>query len=258
VPELNRPMFLYRRAEDTLAAAAAWLKEIKDEPFFLWVHLMDAHGPYTPPPPFETRFAGDGLTLTPFDRLRLPLTETQITRKTAPEDYIPGIPAYQALGFEPSSPPKYESRFKEYLDRYDGAIAYVDLAVGRLLALLKSQNRYNDAIIIVHADHGEAFGEQGVFFFHGLTVTRDQIHVPLIVKAAQLAPGRYSAPVSLCDIMPFLAEALDLDAPGGMMGRSLLARPDPQRFIPSQILRQLAIINNENLYLYGQGYFEPA
>jgi len=261
VPELNRPMLLYRQAKDTISAAGAWLDEIKNEPFFLWVHLMDVHGPYNPPSPYDSRFVNDRQTLTPYDRLRLPLIKTPVTRSCAPKDYTPGIPAYQVLGFEKSStenkPPRYKSLFRYYLDRYDGAITYADLAIGRLLALLKSQDRYDDTIIIVHSDHGEAFGEQGVFFFHGLTVTRDQIHVPLIIKAPQLNPGRYTAPVSLCDIMPFLTEALDLDAPDGLMGRSLLAPPEEARLIPCQILRQLAVINNENLYLYGEGWFEP-
>ncbi|MBW1709568.1 MAG: sulfatase [Deltaproteobacteria bacterium] len=260
VPELNRPMFLYRQAKDTIEAASAWLQDIADEPFFLWIHLMDVHGPYNPPPPHDSHFINDGSDLTPFDRFHLPLIKTPITRNTAPEDYVPGIPAYQVLGFESSpnegSPPNYESRFRRYLDRYDGAIHYTDLAIGRLLAMLKSRNCYDNTFVIVHSDHGEAFGEQGVFFFHGLTVTRDQIHVPLIIKAGQLAPGRYTDPVSLCDIMPFLVEALDLNDPGGMMGRSLISPPDPQRLIPSQILRQLAVINNENLYLYGDGWFE--
>ena len=263
VPELNRPMFLYRRANDTINVAAKWLEEIKDEPFFLWVHLMDVHGPYNPPSPYDAKFIQDNQILTPFDRLHLPLIKTPVTRSCAPKNYIPGIPAYQVLGLEtePSSDqnefPKYQSRFRHYLDRYDGAIAYVDLAIGRFLAFLKSKGRYDDTIVIVHSDHGEAFGEQGVFFFHGLTVTRDQIHVPLIIKTPHLAPGRYTTPVSLCDVMPFLVDVLDLDPPDGLMGRSLIDPPDEKRFIPAQILRQLGVINNKNLYLYGKGWFEP-
>lgn len=37
--------------------ALAWLSEKSEKPFFAWVHLYDAHAPYTPPEPFRTRFA---------------------------------------------------------------------------------------------------------------------------------------------------------------------------------------------------------
>ncbi|MEO8502564.1 MAG: sulfatase-like hydrolase/transferase [Acidobacteriota bacterium] len=39
--------------------ALAWLRRDRQAPFFLWVHLYDAHAPYTPPEPFKSRHAGD-------------------------------------------------------------------------------------------------------------------------------------------------------------------------------------------------------
>jgi len=260
VPELNRPDFLYRRGEDTTDAAISWLKGIGDEPFFLWVHYMDVHGPYDPPAPYTDRFAGDNLVLTPFDRLHLPLINTPVASKTAPKNYMPGIPAYQVLNLklnDRQEPREYGTRFRTYLDRYDGAIFYADLCIGHLLAWLKKLERYDETVIIVHSDHGEAFGEEGVFFFHGLTLTPDQTHVPLMVKAGDLPPGRYEHPVSLCDIMPYLIEVLELDEIEGLMGRSLLAGPNPGRLVAAQLLRQLAVINNGDMYLYGRGWFEP-
>jgi len=47
-----------RPADKVVDAALAWLEEKKSAPFFCWVHLFDAHAPYTPPAPFDTRFAG--------------------------------------------------------------------------------------------------------------------------------------------------------------------------------------------------------
>jgi arylsulfatase A-like enzyme/Tfp pilus assembly protein PilF len=37
-------------------AAAEWLRRSSPQPFFAWVHLYDAHAPYTPPAPFADRF----------------------------------------------------------------------------------------------------------------------------------------------------------------------------------------------------------
>jgi arylsulfatase A-like enzyme len=49
-----------RRGDETVRAAEAWLGALaKDEPFFLWVHLFDAHDPYQAPAEFARRFPGD-------------------------------------------------------------------------------------------------------------------------------------------------------------------------------------------------------
>ena len=46
-----------RRAGDVVNHALAWLSQLPNGPFFLWVHLYDAHDPYDPPSPFKERFA---------------------------------------------------------------------------------------------------------------------------------------------------------------------------------------------------------
>ncbi|MEP7131614.1 MAG: sulfatase-like hydrolase/transferase [Acidobacteriota bacterium] len=48
-----------RPASDVVAAARAWMSAAGDSPRFLWVHLYDCHAPYRPPPPFDSRFAGE-------------------------------------------------------------------------------------------------------------------------------------------------------------------------------------------------------
>ena len=45
-----------RRAGDVVNHALAWLSQLQNGPFFLWVHLYDAHDPYDPPEPYKTRF----------------------------------------------------------------------------------------------------------------------------------------------------------------------------------------------------------
>jgi choline-sulfatase len=47
-----------RRADATAERAVAWLERERprDKPFFLWVHLFDAHAPYNPPPPHDRLF----------------------------------------------------------------------------------------------------------------------------------------------------------------------------------------------------------
>ena len=50
---------LERRGDRTAAAAATWLTAQANDPapFFVWLHLYDAHDPYDPPPPFRAAFA---------------------------------------------------------------------------------------------------------------------------------------------------------------------------------------------------------
>jgi arylsulfatase A-like enzyme len=36
----------YRTADEVVAAANAWIEEVREEPFFLWLHLSDPHEPY--------------------------------------------------------------------------------------------------------------------------------------------------------------------------------------------------------------------
>ena len=54
---MDRYKSVERRADDVVNHALAWLSQLPNGPFFLWVHLYDAHDPYDPPPPFKARFA---------------------------------------------------------------------------------------------------------------------------------------------------------------------------------------------------------
>jgi arylsulfatase A-like enzyme/Flp pilus assembly protein TadD len=54
---MDRYKSVERRADDVVSHALAWLSQLENGPFFLWVHLYDAHDPYDPPPPFKARFA---------------------------------------------------------------------------------------------------------------------------------------------------------------------------------------------------------
>jgi arylsulfatase A-like enzyme/tetratricopeptide (TPR) repeat protein len=54
---MDRYKSVERRAGDVVNHALAWLSQLENGPFFLWIHLYDAHDPYDPPPPFKERFA---------------------------------------------------------------------------------------------------------------------------------------------------------------------------------------------------------
>ncbi len=108
--------------------------------------------------------------------------------------------------------------------RYHGEIEYLDQHLGRFLSWLAAQERYEETIIVLVADHGEEFQEHG-HSWHGLSVYEEQIHVPLIVKPAgrALAGRRQSALVSSLDIAPTIVSLAGIPAPRSWEGQSLVA-----------------------------------
>src|SRR5262245_10713624 len=151
--ERNRPGALERVAADTTDAALTWARTGPASPWFVWVHYQDPHGPYDPP--------GAGPARDEPGAEVLPVLEQQ--------SGLGGIPAYQALpGLHSAA--AYERR---YLDE----IRYLDPHVGRLIAALDELGR---PAVLLTADHGEAFGEDGFYFAHGHSVGLDQIRVPLL------------------------------------------------------------------------------
>jgi arylsulfatase A-like enzyme/Flp pilus assembly protein TadD len=136
----------------------------------------------------------------------------------------------------PYHPPEPYSR--EYAAQpYDGEIAFADEQVGRLLRFLKEKGIYQHTVIVLCGDHGESLGEHGEKT-HGFFIYNATMHVPLIIRLPEQLPGQspektvartLANPVSLVDIMPTVLEAIGLQVPSQVQGRSLLReiRPDP-------------------------------
>jgi arylsulfatase A-like enzyme len=101
------------------------------------------------------------------------------------------------------------------IDLYDGEIADVDAAFGGFLDLLRETHRYEDSLIILVADHGEAFGEHGTLG-HGKTLCQEEMHVPLIVRFPRGEFGGVAVDqeVGLIDVYPTVLAAAGV-APSG-------------------------------------------
>jgi len=107
------------------------------------------------------------------------------------------------------------------IDRYDGEVAFADAALGKIVARFRSVRP--NGIVIVTADHGEAFGEHGALF-HGTTLYEEQVHVPLVVVGDGLSRREVEEPVQTIDVLPTVLAMLGLPPPLGIRGRNLLAR----------------------------------
>ena len=112
--------------------------------------------------------------------------------------------------YEP--PPPYSSTYKDRL--YDGEIAYADSALGNLIAYLKARNWYQNALIIVVADHGEGLGEHREAT-HGIFLYDATLHVPMIFKlpARTSAAKVVDAQVRTTDILPTVLDLIGTQIP---------------------------------------------
>ncbi len=163
-PEVNEPVL-------------AWLKDnAKRENFLLHINYWDAHRWYKMEASWADRFRDTPCPAWPDDA-----AFERINRVTGPftgtgqfKNHLSGVPLM---------PGKITNRaeYEHVVTGYDAAIAYVDHHVGIVLAELDRQGVLDDAVIIFTSDHGDAFGEHGIFTDH---VCADEcIHrIPLIVR----------------------------------------------------------------------------
>jgi arylsulfatase A-like enzyme len=108
------------------------------------------------------------------------------------------------------------------IERYDTAIRYSTDALGALLDELERAGRFDDALIVVTADHGEEFFEHGGFS-HGYTLHEEAVRVPLIVKLpGQREPRAIEARVSLLDVLPTIVDAVGAKLEAPVEGASLV------------------------------------
>ena len=151
--------------------AITWLNSAKGKGnFFLWLHYIDPHGPYTPPREYHNSFINDrfyddsrkvGLEYTPEEGIN--------------ENYVLGaVPKYQRLGDN--------NTVDYYVAEYDAEIKYTDSEVGKVLDYLKNSKLIKNTIVIITADHGESLGENDYYFEHGMLVNEGSIHIPLIIS----------------------------------------------------------------------------
>ncbi|MBZ5599853.1 MAG: sulfatase-like hydrolase/transferase [Acidobacteriia bacterium] len=110
-----------------------------------------------------------------------------------------------------------------YGGSYDQGIAAADAAVGKLVAGLRARKLYDDAVIIVTADHGESLGAHGEDT-HGIFLYDETIRVPLLVKLPQnqMSAKRVAGRVRLVDVAPTALELAGVAVPPAMQGQSLL------------------------------------
>ena len=115
-------------------------------------------------------------------------------------------------------------------DRYDNEVFYADLWVGKLLDFARAQPWWKDTVLIVSADHGEAFGEHG-FYKHAFEIWDVLTRVPLMVSGPGIKPKRINERRSHIDLAPTILDLMGVPPEKEFMGKSFVpelfgAQPD--------------------------------
>jgi hypothetical protein len=110
------------------------------------------------------------------------------------------------------SPP--EDEIATFRNLYRGAISFCDYLIKKVVRYLKTANVWDNTVLFVFGDHGDQFGDDGVFG-HNFSVHDSVIRVPLLVRdpTNTISSGVVSSPVSLLDIYPTILELVGVSAP---------------------------------------------
>ncbi len=222
----------------------AHLRELGDEPFFLFLHFYDVHQPFDEPNPYGEDFAAGIPESETVDARRLMDMVGRRAKDISEEEiaWIEGIFPQFAIraGIEDaaSRDEVLDDRIMMYVymyladkgsaalearkGRYDNGIANMDQQLAELFEAFRAFPWYEDTLFVLTSDHGESFNEPAGVIGHGGAPYREQALVPLIAVGAGARPGlRVSQRVASIDIAPTILDLLDVPVPPGFQGQSL-------------------------------------
>jgi arylsulfatase A-like enzyme len=201
VPFKFRPGIIKKYTNATVVTnlALSWLKEIKgSSPFFLWLHYMDPHGPYIPPPDYKAFFKDThGYEPVPLEKIH----PYQIQERN--DKPITDIGFYKA--------------------QYDREIRYLDDEIGRLLSELAKLGLETNTLIVFTADHGESLGDHDYYLDHGKLPYQACAHIPLILVQEDVLPSNrtFNHSVGLIDVSATVLDLSGIKVPVSFEGQSL-------------------------------------
>jgi len=185
----------YAKAPTITENALDWFEDEwnEEDPFFMWLHYMDVHYPFQPPEQFLEEL---GIDPPPKHRV----AELNGKMQEEPDELT-------------------EEDVDDLLKLYEGEIRFTDHYIGKILDELEERGILDETIVIVTADHGEAFGEHGRFGHHPYLYD-ELLRVPLIIHAPGYEPRTIDQQVSLLDLGPTLYDLLGVETPDAVQGRS--------------------------------------
>ena len=176
------------------------IEKLKNKKFFLYLHYLPLHWPYSPPKPYDNMF------------------DPNYKGKHTFNEYSGQINRGDLLFNNSLS--KEENRHA--VAHYDGCIRFVDFQIGRILDHLNALNLTDNTLIILTADHGECFGEHNIYFNHGDSLYDEELKLPLILKYPKAPKKIIKNQVQTIDIMPTILDILNIHLIENIDGISLM------------------------------------
>ena len=205
-------------AEDITPTVLKWIKDnAAEDDWFLHVNYWDPHGPYRAPADFGNPFADE------------PLPEWLTGDVLAGHREMVGPHCAREIAmYDNSTNPRFPRWLGEirdmndmhtFIDGYDCGIRYMDTHIAQLFDALRREGVFEDLVIIISADHGENFGELGIYGEHA---TADHItcRIPMIVRWPGGRAGVDSGLHYNLDLPPTLADLLGKDPSDRWDGQS--------------------------------------
>lgn len=181
------------------------------EPFFGFINLNSAHSPYNPPDEFKREFEAR------FDSWET--VDETAARNVGNRDGYKYMMGEIEMG---------DAEWDLLKCWYDGEIAYLDRLLGQFFETLRERGVFEDTMVVVTADHGESFGEDGLAY-HKFSLGEQLVNVPLLVKWPGQDTKKVSDElVSLTDLVPTFLDVADAPQPTVSDGRSLVSDPEPE------------------------------
>ena len=200
------------RADEVLPGALDWLdRRGRADQWFLHVHLWDPHTPYNTPEEYGNPFASD------------PLPDWHSEDVRAHNWGLSGPhSAQEPWGFRPDEwgepPPRQPwdasslEAVKGIFDGYDVGVRYADDALGSLLNKLDDLGVLDETAVLVSSDHGEAFGELGVYADHQ-AADEATCHIPAVLRWPGMATQVHAGLQYHLDVAATTLELADLAVP---------------------------------------------
>jgi arylsulfatase len=173
---------------------------------FAYLHFLDCHAPYWPHQPFAQQFG-----------------PTSRAWASCPDWETPGVWARfrDEVNAGKRTMPREEAA--ELLNLYEGSVRYTDITIERILADLSARDAFDEALVIVFADHGEDFLEHGTLGHDPPFFFEEQIRIPVVIKFPAswgMRPAHITCETQTLDVTAMLAAIVGREGFGH--GRNLL------------------------------------
>lgn len=223
----KRTIFLFRE----------WLRNIdRKRPFYCFIHFIEPHNPLRPHRKYRKRFVRGT------EQIR-----SRVVSKVARNPLVMYLKDWELK----------EAEVAYLKNLYAAEIAYTDEMVGTVVNFLRDEDFYDNTTIIVTSDHGEHFGEHGMWS-HVSSLHDEVLRVPLVIKYPREYNLRYVCNhiTQSTDVLPTILDSVGiLDLSLDLSGMSLLSSNYDRKYffaewegrIPYYILNQVGARDGGNI-----------